>query len=64
MILKLTSEAKSRYVAFFNEHNEQISSLDGELAAAWSKLEEYAARLALIVHLVRVTSNDPTLIIS
>jgi len=31
------------------------------LAATWSKLEGYAARLALIVHLIRWAAGDPTL---
>jgi hypothetical protein len=31
------------------------------MAAAWSKLEEYAARLALVVHLIRWAARDPTL---
>jgi hypothetical protein len=31
------------------------------LSAAWSKLEEYAARLALVVHFARWAANDPTL---
>ena len=31
----------------------------GDLAAAWSKLEGYAARFALLVHLVRAESGDP-----
>src|SRR5205823_1345459 len=31
------------------------------LSAAWSKLEAYAPRLALIIHLVRWAANDSTL---
>ncbi len=61
-VLTLTPEARSAYVDFFNEHNEQAVSLDGGLAATWSKLEETAARLALIVHLVRSVVDDPTLL--
>jgi hypothetical protein len=36
------------------------AGLRGELAAAASKLEGYAARLALIVHLVRTAAHDVT----
>lgn len=33
--------------------------MSGDIAAAWSKLEGYAARLALVVHLIRVAAGDP-----
>ena len=61
VVLQLTPAAKSLYVSFYDKHNEEASHLHGELAAAWSKLEEYAARFALIIHLIRVVANDPTL---
>ena len=32
--------------------------LSGDLAAAWSKLEGYTARFALLVHLIRAASDD------
>tara|TARA_Y100001934_G_C12365317_1_gene783123 strand:- start:271 stop:2631 length:2361 start_codon:yes stop_codon:yes gene_type:complete len=52
--LVLSSEAKERWVTFYNEHNEETHNLSHEyLAAAWSKLEGYAARLALIVNCIR-----------
>ena len=35
--------------------------MTGELAAAWSKLEGYSARFALLVHMIRVESSDTTL---
>ena len=35
--------------------------MTGELAAAWSKLEGYSARFALLVHLIRAESSDTTL---
>ena len=56
----LTRDAKRAWISFYGEHaNEQVE-LSGELCAAWSKLEAYAARLALIVHLVRAASGDPS----
>ena len=61
-IVTLSDEAKRLWVEFYNEHNEEQFELVGDLAAAWSKLEGYAARLALVVHCVRSaedTSIDP-----
>jgi hypothetical protein len=54
----LTAPAKSAFIAFVNEHGAEQYRLDGDLAAAWSKLEGYAARLALIHHLVRWAAGD------
>lgn len=59
--LPLTPAAKDAWIAFYNEHAKEQAELTGDLAATWSKLEGYAARLALIVHLVRWASSDPTL---
>ena len=56
--VKLTDEAKAAWVAFYNAHAQEQAELGGgELAAAWSKLEGYAARLALVVHCVRQAGN-------
>lgn len=54
----LTDEAKAAWVAFYNRHAQEQAELGGELAAAWSKLEGYAARLALVVHCVRQASGE------
>jgi hypothetical protein len=51
--LRLSAEAKRIWIAFYNEHAQEQLELAGDLAAAWSKLEGYAARLALVVHLTR-----------
>jgi hypothetical protein len=59
--LPLSAPAKKVWVSWFNTHAHQQAELSGDLAAAWSKLEGYAPRLALIVHLVRVAADDPTL---
>ncbi len=60
-LLQLDSSGLEVWETFYNEHaNEQVG-LSGELAAVWSKLEGYAARLALVVHMVCVASNDSTL---
>jgi hypothetical protein len=57
----LTPEAKRLWTGYFNDHADEQCELTGDLSAAWSKLEEYAARLALVVHFVRWAAADPTL---
>lgn len=61
VILGLTPAAKAVWITFYNEHAAEQANLSGDLAAAWSKLECYAARLALVVHCVRVVNRDPSL---
>ncbi len=48
-----TPEAKAAIVRFVNEHGEEAWGLSDELAATWSKLEGYAFRLALVLHMAR-----------
>ena len=50
--------AKDLYVAYYDKHNEEQLALAGDLAAVWSKMEETAARLALVLHLVRFCSGE------
>ena len=50
-MLRLTPKAKRVWTAYFDRHAEEQVELDGDLAAAWSKLRGAAARLALILHL-------------
>ncbi|MGZ0174023.1 MAG: DUF3987 domain-containing protein [Planctomycetales bacterium] len=57
-IVELSQTAKNLFCVFYNEHAQEQETLDDDLAAAWSKLEEYAARLALIVHLARHASGE------
>lgn len=59
VIIGMTHDAKQRYVRFYNEHNLEQAMLDGDLAAAWTKLEQYPLRLGLVIHLVRWASGDP-----
>ena len=40
------ARGKAAWTAYYNAHAEEQADLTGELSAAWSKLEEYAARLA------------------
>ena len=60
--VRLTDKAKAEWVAFFDEHAAvQADLTDDDIAAAFSKLEGYAARFALIVHLIRRAAGDQTL---
>jgi hypothetical protein len=61
VLVQLTPEAKAAWTAYYNAHAEEQAGLTGDLSAAWSKLEEYAARLALVVHSARWAADDPTL---
>jgi hypothetical protein len=51
VVLPLTAESKQLWVEFYNEHGREQAGLTGDEAAAWSKLEGYAARFALILQL-------------
>jgi hypothetical protein len=60
-LVSLDADAKAAWVAFFDRHNQAQADLSGDESAAWSKLEGYAARLALVVHLTRCAANDDTI---
>jgi len=57
-IVRLSPSAKAAWIRFYNEHADEQVELSGDLSAAWSKLEGYAARLALVIHLVRWASGE------
>jgi hypothetical protein len=57
-LVRLTPEAKAAYVEWHDQHGEELAELTGDRAAAWSKLRETAARLALVIHAVRVSAGD------
>ncbi len=60
--MSLTLDGQDAWIAFYDEHAAQQAQIaGGDLAAAWSKLEGYAARLALIIHCVRVACGDESL---
>ncbi len=60
-LVTLADDGKRAWVTFYNEHAGEQVNLSGDEAAAWSKLEGYAARLALVVHLTRWAAGDATL---
>jgi hypothetical protein len=53
LLIRLTAEAHGLWAAYYDAHAVEQADLTGDLSAAWSKLEEYAARLALVIHCVR-----------
>lgn len=59
-VVDLSPEGKAAFIKFYNEHADEQFSLSGDEAAAWSKLEGYAARFALIIHLLRWAAGDPS----
>lgn len=56
--LHFSPAAKAVWAVFYDAHNLELSQLSGDLAAVWSKMEAYAARLALIHHLVRGAGGE------
>jgi hypothetical protein len=56
-----TAEAKRLFIEFYNENAVEQCELESDLAAAWSKIEGYAARFALLFWLIRRAAGDPTL---
>ncbi|MEQ9095904.1 MAG: YfjI family protein [Phycisphaerales bacterium] len=57
-LVHLSPEAKREFRSFVNRHGEQQMQHDGAQAAAWSKLEGYGARFALVVHLTRWAAGE------
>jgi hypothetical protein len=60
-LVRLSGDAKAAWKAYYNAHAIEQADLTGDMAAAWSKLEEYAARLALVVHFTRWAAGDANL---
>jgi hypothetical protein len=52
VVLRLSGEAKACWVLFYNQWGQEQAVVEGDLAAAFSKLEGYAARFGLIHHVV------------
>jgi DNA polymerase-1 len=53
-LVRLSDEAKTLFIDFFNANGEVIATAEEDMAAARSKLEGYALRFALIFHLCRL----------
>jgi hypothetical protein len=56
-VLKLSPEAKRLWVEFYNDWAQEQAAAAGAVAAALSKLEAYAARLALLHHVVSLRAR-------
>ena len=56
--LDLTPEARVTWIEYFNRHRGELRELDDDLAAAWTKLEAYTARLALIFQLCSWATDE------
>jgi DNA polymerase I-like protein with 3'-5' exonuclease and polymerase domains len=62
-VLGLSREGKAAWIAFYNGWAKEQAAVEGELAAAFSKLEGYAARFALLHHVVtRVAFGEDDLV--
>jgi hypothetical protein len=59
--LGLSADGKRVWIQFYNEHARQLADAVGHHAAMLSKIEAVAARLALVVHMVRFAAGDSTL---
>ena len=54
----LSPEAKAVWVEFYNRHASESEKTTGRLAAAYAKLEGYAARLALVLYFAKAVGGD------
>ncbi len=54
----LSAEAKRIWISFYEEHAEVMEAAYGKLAAAYAKLEAYAARFALVFCMANIVSAD------
>ncbi|MCY2953424.1 MAG: YfjI family protein [Planctomycetota bacterium] len=58
-LVHMDEGAKAAWVEFYDVHNqEQADFGESEIGAAWSKLEGYAARLALVIHGCRQAGGE------
>jgi hypothetical protein len=58
-VLTMTPGAKAKWVGWYDRNARHQNAADGLDASMLSKLEGGAARIALVVHLARVTAGDP-----
>ncbi len=57
-LIHMSTDAKRTFASFVNAHGLEHMGLVGAEAAAWSKLEGYAARLALVVHMAHCAAGE------
>jgi Protein of unknown function (DUF3987) len=59
-VLRLSEEARTVWVRFYDEWAREQAAVEGELSAAYSKLEAYVARFALLYHVVSHAISQAT----
>ena len=59
--LKLSAQAVGLYSTWYDKHNLDAQVLDDDLSSAWSKLEAYVPRLALLFTIVEYVEDLPML---
>lgn len=57
-LIRLSQTARGLFQDYVNVTGDEQAGLTGDLSAAWSKLEESAARLALVIHCIRQASGE------
>lgn len=57
-IVRLSRDAETLFKKYFEDHDAEAIQHSDDLAAAWSKLEETAGRLALILHETRLAACE------
>ncbi len=57
-LVQLSPEARRAFIDFYNTHNNEMAGLDEDLCRAFSKLEAYACRFALVFHEVLVATGQ------
>jgi hypothetical protein len=58
LALRMDDQAKALWVEWYDQWAKEQTAVEGELAAAYSKLEGYAARFALIYHVYAISGCD------
>src|SRR5262249_33097735 len=60
VILELRTDARQAWIDWWNGHAEEMNDPDlpAALLGPWAKLKSYAARLALVVHLLRLVCEE------
>lgn len=58
----LSPEAKGVWIDFYNEHAAAMEKTTGKLAAAYAKLEAYAARFALVFTMIKAVVDADNMI--
>jgi hypothetical protein len=60
VILEMRPDARQAWIDWWNSHADEINNPDlpAVLLGPWSKLKSYAARLALIIHLLRLVCEE------